>query len=166
MWPRLETRVSPTQPTCFQSTVRPTPRCPLMGRLSCNTCPSAESHNNSTTVTASSTSSDQYTWTAHSASEVQSAAVSDKVLYLANDGSDKVGFVSSSERSATDSKLTNVWWLYGRYVMTKIDGATFYAEPTSNGWYKLTWSTADQSGMNKKLVTLRTIEPSTNSVLA
>ncbi|KAJ5103963.1 hypothetical protein N7532_004492 [Penicillium argentinense] len=116
--------------------------------------------------TASSTSSDQYTWTAHSASEVQSAAVSDKVLYLANDGSDKVGFVSSSERSATDSKLTNVWWLYGRYVMTKIDGATFYAEPTSNGWYKLTWSTADQSGTNKKLVTLRTIEPSTNSVLA
>jgi hypothetical protein len=50
--------------------------------------------------------------------------------------------------------------------MTNVEGATFYAEPTSNGWYTLSWSSADQSGTNKVLVTLRTIEPSTNTVLA
>lgn len=108
------------------------------------------------------TSSSGNTFTAHSESKAK--ALSDEVLYISNDGTDKVGFASSTERSST--KLTNVWWLYGRYVMTNVEGATFYAEQTSNGWYALSWSSADQSGTKKTPVTLRTIEPSTNSVLA
>ncbi|OQE28805.1 hypothetical protein PENSTE_c003G08383 [Penicillium steckii] len=108
------------------------------------------------------TSSSGNTFTAHSESKAK--ALSDEVLYISNDGTDKVGFASSTERSST--KLTNVWWLYGRYVMINVEGATFYAEQTSNGWYALSWSSADQSGTKKTLVTLRTIEPSTNSVLA
>lgn len=107
------------------------------------------------------TSSSGNTFTAHS--ENKAKALSDEVLYISNDGTDKVGFASSTEKSS--GKLTNVWWLYGRYVMTNVDGGTFYAEQTSNGWYALSWSSADQSETGKTLVTLRTIEPSTNSVL-
>lgn len=106
--------------------------------------------------------SDGNTFTVHSESKAKS--LTDQALYISNDGSDKVGFSSSTERSS--GKLTDIWWLYGRYVMTNVEGATFYAEPTSDGWYTLSWSSADQTGTNKVLVTLRTIEPSTTSVLA
>ncbi|CAI7609812.1 unnamed protein product [Penicillium pancosmium] len=113
-------------------------------------------------VTFTVSGSDGNTFTAHSESKAKS--LTDQALYISNDGSDKVGFSSSTERSS--GKLTDIWWLYGRYVMTNVEGATFYAEPTSDGWYTLSWSSADQTGTDKVLVTLRTIAPSTNSVLA
>lgn len=84
---------------------------------------------------------------------------------MANSDSSEVGFTISN--NATD-KLTNIWWPYGQYVMTKVDGATFYAEPVPgvSGWYTLSWSNGtDDSDVGKALVTLRTIEASTQSVL-
>lgn len=84
---------------------------------------------------------------------------------MANNVSSEVGFTAPSN---TTDKLTNVWWRYGQYVMTKVDSATFYAEPVTgaSGWYTLSWNNGtDESGMGKTLVTLRTIEASTQSVL-
>ena len=108
-----------------------------------------------------STTSNENTLTVQSQSKAKT--LTNQVLYIANDG-DKVGFASSTERSS--GKLTNIWWLYGRYLMTNVEGAAFYAEESSNGFYKMSWSSGDQSGTKKVPVTLRTIEPSTNSVLA
>lgn len=105
---------------------------------------------------------DEHTWLAHADSE--NATWSTKALYIANAGSGEVGFAAPS----TAEKLTNVWWTYGQYVMVTVDDANFYAQPIANavGWYTLSWSSSDQAGSDKTLVTLRTIEPSTNSVLA
>jgi hypothetical protein len=83
---------------------------------------------------------------------------------MADRGSGEVGFTSSD----STGKLTDVWWTYGHYVMVNVDTANFYAEPISGarGWYTLSWSNSDQAGSGQALVTLRTIEPSTGSVLA
>jgi inosine/xanthosine triphosphate pyrophosphatase family protein len=82
---------------------------------------------------------------------------------MANAGSSEIGFAAPSSAR----KLTNVWWTYGQYVMVTVDDANFYAQPIAGaaGWYTLSWSSSDQAGSDKTLVTLRTIEPSTNSVL-
>jgi hypothetical protein len=84
---------------------------------------------------------------------------------MASSGTGEVGFTSSDN---TSGKLTDVWWTYGNYVMVNMESATFYAEPVSgsSGVYTLSWSNVDQSGTNKVLVTLRTIAPSTDSVLS
>lgn len=83
---------------------------------------------------------------------------------MADGGSGEVGFTSPN----STGKLTDVWWTYGHYVMVKVDEANFYAEPISSakGWYTLSWSSSDHAGSGQTLVTLRTIEPSTGSVLA
>ncbi|KAJ5683454.1 hypothetical protein N7462_006619 [Penicillium macrosclerotiorum] len=106
-------------------------------------------------------SSAEYTWLAHADSK--NASWSTKILYMADGGSSEVGFTASS----TTGKLTNVWWTYGRYVLVKVDGASFYAEPVQgvSGDYLLSWSDSDESSTDKILVTLRTIEASTESVL-
>lgn len=84
---------------------------------------------------------------------------------MANSGAGEVGFTSSDD---TSGKLTDVWWTYGNYVMANVESAIFYAEPVSgsSGVYTLSWSNVDQSGTDKVLVTLRTIAPSTDSVLS
>ncbi|KAJ5664269.1 hypothetical protein N7507_005000 [Penicillium longicatenatum] len=104
-----------------------------------------------------------YTWVAHPDSS--SAAWTTKLLYMASSGTGEVGFTSSDN---TSGKLTDVWWTYGNYVMVNMESATFYAEPVSgsSGVYTLSWNNVDQSGTNKVLVTLRTIAPSTDSVLS
>ncbi|KAJ6109283.1 hypothetical protein N7486_001517 [Penicillium sp. IBT 16267x] len=107
--------------------------------------------------------SDAYTWVAHANSS--SAAWTTKLLYMANSGTSEVGFTLPDN---TSGKLTDVWWTYGNYVMVNVESAVFYAEPVlgSSGMYTLSWSNVDQSGTDKVLVTLRTIAPSTDSVLS
>ncbi|KAJ5167801.1 uncharacterized protein N7482_003395 [Penicillium canariense] len=105
----------------------------------------------------------QYTWLAHADSS--DATWSTKTLYMASGGSGEFGFASSD--SSTD-KLTNVWWTYGRYVMAEVSDANFFAEPIAGvaGWYTLSWGVSASTGTDKTLVTLRTVAPSTDSVLA
>lgn len=105
--------------------------------------------------------SEQYTWLAHPA--WSGATGSAEMLYMAESDTSEVGFCAA----ANSGKLTNVWWSYGRYVMVNIPGASFYADPVSgaSGWYTLSWSTKDQTGAGKTLVTLRTIAPSSDSTL-
>lgn len=83
---------------------------------------------------------------------------------MADGGSGNVGFTSSDSAG----KLTDVWWNYGHYVMVKVEEANFYAKPVAGatGWYTLSWSNSGQEGSDQTLVTLRTIEPSTGSVLS
>jgi hypothetical protein len=83
---------------------------------------------------------------------------------MGNDASKEVGFAAPAN---TTGKLVNEWWRYGQYVMTEVSGANFYAEAMSgvSGWYTLSWSATDEVADGKILLTLRTIAPSTDSVL-
>lgn len=83
---------------------------------------------------------------------------------MADGGAGEVGFAASNSAG----KLTKVGWTYGQYVMVTLDEVNFYAESIADaaGWYTLSWSSSDQASSDKTLVTLRTIEPSTGSVLA
>ncbi|KAJ5887796.1 hypothetical protein N7495_007837 [Penicillium taxi] len=109
-------------------------------------------------------SSKSYTWIASSQSG--NVTWAPKTLYLEDDGATatEVGFTSAS---STSGKLTNVFWLYGQSVIVNVDSATFYAEPVAHtpGHYTLCWSPTDVSG-DGIIVTLRTIAPSTDSVLS
>ncbi|OOQ91714.1 hypothetical protein PEBR_09232 [Penicillium brasilianum] len=107
-------------------------------------------------------STEEYTWLAHADSS--NATWSTKALYLADGRPGEVGFTSSD----STGKLTDVWWHYGHYVMVKVDGANFYANPIAGatGWYTLSWTNSGQGGLDQTLVTLRTIEPSTGSLLS
>jgi hypothetical protein len=100
--------------------------------------------------------SESYTWLAHPAGS--GATWTTEMLYMADGDTSEVAFCPA----AHTGKLTNVWWTYGRYVMVNVAGANFYADPVSgaSGWYTLSWSTTDQTGAGKTLVTLRTIAPS------
>ncbi|KAJ5987351.1 hypothetical protein N7451_011716 [Penicillium sp. IBT 35674x] len=123
---------------------------------------SESTESDETSIYLTTSDSDAYTWVAHPDS---SAAWTTKLLYMANSGTNEVGFTSSD---STSGKLTDVWWTYGNYVMVNVESAIFYAEPVSgsSGVYTLSWSNVDQSGTEKVLVTLRTIAPSTASVLS
>lgn len=76
--------------------------------------------------------------------------------------------VNIGASNGTSSALSNVWWLYGDYVMTNVAEAKFYVEPISGtpGWFSLFWTTGDSVGDNGgEAITLRTTKPSTFAVL-
>jgi hypothetical protein len=104
-----------------------------------------------------------YTWIATPQSS--NSSWSTKLLYMGDDTANEVGFTAPTN---TTGKMVNKWWRYGQYVMTEVSGANFYAEAMSgfSGWYALSWSTSDQTAAGKTLLTLRTIAPSTDSVLS
>ncbi|KAJ5470364.1 hypothetical protein N7530_007721 [Penicillium desertorum] len=55
---------------------------------------------------------------------------------------------------------TNVWTLYGKYVVCSQDDVNFYAQPTGqDGWYILLWSATADAALQNVPVTLRTIGP-------
>ncbi|KAJ5894470.1 hypothetical protein N7495_006161 [Penicillium taxi] len=73
---------------------------------------------------------------------------------FSNDG------VSTDTVSGSSTKLTNVWTLYGKYVLLNQPKANFYAKPTDKkGWYLLTWSTTVDASVGNTPVNLRTIGP-------
>jgi hypothetical protein len=55
---------------------------------------------------------------------------------------------------------TNVWTLYGKYVVCSQDDVNFYDQPTGqDGWYILLWSATADAALQNVPVTLRTIGP-------
>jgi hypothetical protein len=59
-----------------------------------------------------------------------------------------------------------VWSLYGNYVLVSVSGANFYAKSTgTDGLYSLLWSSSAEAMTDTISLTLRTIEPATQSVL-
>ncbi|KAJ5518266.1 hypothetical protein N7453_000688 [Penicillium expansum] len=62
--------------------------------------------------------------------------------------------------SSVSAPQTNVWTLYGKYVMCSQDNINFYAQPTGlDGWYILLWSATADAALRNIPVTLRTIGP-------
>ncbi|KAJ5297374.1 hypothetical protein N7508_007623 [Penicillium antarcticum] len=121
-------------------------------------------------VTASDSSSS--TWVAHPGSSdttavASSAPFTTNLIYLAQGlTANPVRFTGTSE-SAQSGKLTDVWSLYGNYVLVRVSGANFYAKSTgTDGLYSLLWSTSAEAMSDTISLTLRTIEPATQSVLS
>ncbi|OQD87467.1 hypothetical protein PENANT_c005G06216 [Penicillium antarcticum] len=120
--------------------------------------------------TASDSSSS--TWVAHPGSSdttavASSAPFTTNLIYLAQGlTANPVRFTGTSE-SAQSGKLTDVWPLYGNYVLVRVSGANFYAKSTgTDGLYSLLWSTSAEAMSDTISLTLRTIEPATQSVLS
>ncbi|CAI7605609.1 unnamed protein product [Penicillium bialowiezense] len=108
------------------------------------------------------------TWVASPDSTERSAPFSADVLCL-NQGTTSANPVSFSGTSGVDrsTQLTNVWSLYGSYVLVTLDKVNFYAKPTgTDGLYSLLWSTSAEDMTGSIPLTLRTIAPATASVLA
>ncbi|KAJ6007145.1 hypothetical protein N7499_000809 [Penicillium canescens] len=112
------------------------------------------------------------TWVAHPRSTdtttiVSSAPFTTNLIYLAQgDTANPVSFTETSE-TARSGKLTDVWSLYGNYVLVSVSGANFYAKSTgTDGLYSLLWSTSAEAMTDTIPLTLRTIESATQSVLS
>ena len=76
-----------------------------------------------------------------------------------------VSFSGTSETERSN-KLSNVWSLYGNYVLVTLSGVNFYAKSTStDGLYSLLWSTSAEAMTDTIPLVLRTTEPATVSVL-
>lgn len=119
-------------------------------------------------VTSDSSSS---TWTAHpettdTTSVASSAPFTSNLIYLTQGATaNPVSFTGTSE-NARSGKLTDVWSLYGNYVLVSVSGANFYAKSTgTDGLYSLLWSSSAEAMTDTISLTLRTIEPATQSVL-
>ncbi|CAI7603610.1 unnamed protein product [Penicillium glandicola] len=66
----------------------------------------------------------------------------------------------SGNTNSMSTPQTNVWTLYGKYVMCSQAKVSFYAQPTGqDGWYLLLWSATTDAALNNIPVTLRTIGP-------
>ncbi|KAJ5169299.1 uncharacterized protein N7500_002082 [Penicillium coprophilum] len=78
--------------------------------------------------------------------------------------SNPVGFTGSSSREQTN-QLSNVWSLYGSYVLVSVSGANFYARQTEDGLYSVLWSSSAEAMTDTIPLVLRTTEPATESVL-
>ncbi|KAJ6135928.1 hypothetical protein N7512_001088 [Penicillium capsulatum] len=60
--------------------------------------------------------------------------------------------------------LTDVWYLYGSFVLLNVPGAAFYAQPTGKeGLYNLMWSTSKMASLNSIPITIKTTAPVTGS---
>ncbi|KGO69005.1 hypothetical protein PITC_078300 [Penicillium italicum] len=66
----------------------------------------------------------------------------------------------AANTSSVSTPQTNVWTLYGKYVMCSQDNVNFYAQSTGlDGWYILLWSATADAALRNIPVTLRTIGP-------
>ncbi|KAJ9484280.1 hypothetical protein VN97_g9098 [Penicillium thymicola] len=62
--------------------------------------------------------------------------------------------------TSVSAPQTNVWTLYGKYVICSQDNVNFYAQPTGqDGWFILLWSATADAALRNIPVTLRTIGP-------
>ncbi|KAJ5205772.1 hypothetical protein N7472_002220 [Penicillium cf. griseofulvum] len=118
-------------------------------------------------VTASTDGSN--TWTAHPSStegvNTLSTNTNNLCLEQGSTNSNPVAFTgtSSGERK---NQLSNVWSMYGSYVLVNVEGANFYARQTEDGLYSLLWSSSAEVMMDTIPLVLRTLEPATVSVLS
>ncbi|CAG7996813.1 unnamed protein product [Penicillium olsonii] len=120
-----------------------------------------------TTVQFAYSTDSSNTWIA-SPDSTQSAPFSADVLCLNQDtaSANPVSFSGSSDVQRSN-KLSNVWSLYGSYVMVTLDKVNFYAKPTgTEGVYSLLWSTSAEAMTDTIPLTLRTTAPATVSVLS
>ncbi|KOS48436.1 hypothetical protein ACN38_g618 [Penicillium nordicum] len=83
-----------------------------------------------------------------------------------NTASNPVGFTGTSRDKSNITRLSNVWSMYGSYVLVTVTGANFYARPTgTDGLYSLLWSSSAEAMTDTIPLVLRTVEPATVSVL-
>ncbi|KAJ9491168.1 hypothetical protein VN97_g2082 [Penicillium thymicola] len=83
-----------------------------------------------------------------------------------NTESNPVGFTGTSRDKSNITRLSNVWSMYGSYVLVTVTGANFYARPTgTDGLYSLLWSSSAEAMTDTIPLVLRTVEPATVSVL-
>ncbi|KAJ5375170.1 hypothetical protein N7517_007176 [Penicillium concentricum] len=117
-------------------------------------------------VTASTDGSN--TWTAHPSSTEGVTTLSTNTnklcLEQGSTNSNPVGFTGTTSREQTN-QLSNVWSLYGSYVLVSVSGANFYARQTENGLYSVLWSSSAEAMTDTIPLVLRTAEPATESVL-
>ncbi|OQE09818.1 hypothetical protein PENVUL_c005G00966 [Penicillium vulpinum] len=109
------------------------------------------------------------TWIAYPSSTegVSTLSTNTNVLCLnqGNTASNPVGFAGTSAREQSNN-LSNVWSLYGNYVLVTVSGANFYARQTgTDGLYSLLWSSSAEAMTDTIPLVLRTAEPATVSVL-
>lgn len=58
--------------------------------------------------------------------------------------------------------LTDVWYLYGSFVLLNVPDAAFYAQPTgTEGLYNLMWSSTKMASLDCIPVTVKTTAPAT-----
>ncbi|KAJ5823073.1 hypothetical protein N7447_005413 [Penicillium robsamsonii] len=107
------------------------------------------------------------TWTAHPSSTESVTTLSTNTNKLCLDqgstNSNPVGFTGTTSREQTN-QLSNVWSLYGNYVLVTVSGANFYARQTEDGLYSLLWSISAEAMTDTIPLVLRTAEPATESV--
>ncbi|OQE43037.1 hypothetical protein PENCOP_c003G07537 [Penicillium coprophilum] len=107
-------------------------------------------------------------FTAHPSSTEGVATLSTNTNKLCLDqggtNSNPVGFTGSSSREQTN-QLSNVWSLYGSYVLVSVSGANFYARQTEDGLYSVLWSSSAEAMTDTIPLVLRTAEPATEYVL-
>ncbi|KAJ5958534.1 uncharacterized protein N7479_005684 [Penicillium vulpinum] len=108
----------------------------------------------------------QRTWVAHFDNTTTPASNTTNLLGLSDTGSMAcpVVFTPSVQASNNSSSLstpqTDVWTLYGKYVVCSQAKVNFYAQPTGqDGWYILLWSATADAALKNIPVTLRTIGP-------
>jgi hypothetical protein len=103
---------------------------------------------------------------AHPSSTEEVTTLSTNMLYLdQGETTNPVSFAGPSDNERSD-KLSNVWSLYGNYVLVTLSGVNFYAKPTgTDGVYSLLWSTSAEAMTDSVPLVLRTKEPATDSVL-
>ncbi|KAJ5872582.1 uncharacterized protein N7529_004935 [Penicillium soppii] len=121
----------------------------------------------SMTQIASSTDSSN-NWNAYPSSTELSAPFSTNMLCLSqgNTSANPVSFCGTSKAERSD-RLTDIWTLYGNYVLVTISGVNFYAKSNgTDGLYSLLWSTSAEAMTDTIPLVLRTTKPATGSVLA
>ncbi|KAJ5655763.1 hypothetical protein N7507_007713 [Penicillium longicatenatum] len=86
----------------------------------------------------------------------QSSALANAVTFIPNNNDLTPG--------GTSGNLTDVWTLYGSYVLLTPPGANFYAKATErDGWYLLLWSQSVKASLDYIPITLTTNAPLASS---
>jgi hypothetical protein len=106
---------------------------------------------------------DLNTWAAHS-DNTTTLDDTTNLLGLSDTGSMACPVVFTPNQASNNTNVstpqTNVWTLYGKYVVCNQDKVNFYAQRTDqDGWYVLLWSAMVDAALQNIPVTLRTIGP-------
>lgn len=73
-----------------------------------------------------------------------------------------VVFTTMARAGSRAGMLTDVWYLYGSFVLLNVRDAAFYAQPTGKeGLYNLMWSTSKMASLNSIPITIKTTGPAT-----
>lgn len=73
-----------------------------------------------------------------------------------------VVFTAMARAGNRAGMLTDIWYLYGSFVLLNVPGAAFYAQPTGKeGLYNLMWSTSKMASLNSIPITIKTTAPAT-----